>query len=466
MSRHFVLLAAVVALGAAPALAPAQSDPRTTQVDRIFARWDRPGSPGCAVGVASQGKLVYQRGYGTANLDYDVPLSTGSVLYIASVSKQFTAATMALLAADGRISLDDDVRKYIPELPDYGERITIRHLIHHTSGIRDYLALMGMAGMRLGDTHSDQEVLELIARQMALNFRPGERHLYNNSGYFLMSEIVKRVTGKSLREFADERIFRPLGMHSTHFHDDHTMVVKNRALSYSPDPDGGFEIDYWANFDKVGSGGLLSTVEDLFLWDQNFYEPKVGGPEFLDQLHTRGVLNGGDTLDYAFGLVHGEYRGLRTVSHGGSSMGFRTHLLRFPDQRVSVIVLCNLGTTDPADLAREVADVYLSRSYTSAYAEEPSPTRRPVEERETTAALRSRLAGRYHSDELRIEYSILDRDGRLVLRRKAAADAPLRFLGDDTFRAGSWELKFDPDGRAFTVDAGRAYRIRFQRTGR
>lgn len=466
MMRLCVLFPALVVLAALPGGAVAQADPRSAQVDRIFAEWDRPGSPGCAVGVVNGQGLVYQKGFGTANLDHDVPISTGTVFYVASVSKQFTAATMALLAAEGRIALDDDVRKYVPELPDYGETITIRHLVHHTSGIRDYLTLMGLAGMRLGDTHSDQEVLDLITRQKALNFRPGEKHLYNNSGYFLMSEIVKRVTGQSLRQYADERIFRPLGMVNTRFHDDPTEVVKNRALAYAPREHGGFEIDYWANFNKVGSGGLLSTVEDLARWDRNFYDPKVGGQRFIEQLHSVGVLDSGEKLGYAFGLAISDRGGLRTVAHGGSSMGFRAHFLRFPDQRVSVITLCNLGTINPGHLSQRVADVYLGSSYTAAVADSPPSARREAPEQPIPTALRALLVGEYRSDELGVVYSVMEKDGGLVLRRPGASDTPLRHSGDAGFRAEGWELKFDSDGRAFTVDAGRASGLRFERIRR
>src|SRR5690606_17154623 len=326
--RILALIAAALPLAVE---AHAQSRPDlSARVDSLFAEWDRPGSPGCALGVVRDGRLDYARGYGYANLDHDVPITPSTVFYIASVSKQFTAASIVLLAQQGRLSPDDDVRAYIPELPDYGATITIRHLIHHTSGLRDYLTLMLLAGMRLEDVHTDAEVLDLVTRQAALNFTPGERYLYSNTGYLLMAEIVRRVSGKSLREFADEHIFRPLGMANTHFHDDRTMVVRNRALAYARNEDGSFRLDVWSNFDKVGSGGLLASVEDLALWDLNAEHQKVGGAALREQMLGRGVLNDGDTLDYAFGLIIGEYRGLRTVGHSGGSMGFRAHHLRFP----------------------------------------------------------------------------------------------------------------------------------------
>jgi CubicO group peptidase (beta-lactamase class C family) len=240
------------------------------KVDKLFAQWDKPDSPGCALGVIKGGKLVYKRGYGSANLDYNAPLTSESVFYIASTSKQFTAASILLLVRRGAISLDDDIRKYFPELPKYEAPITVKHLVHHTSGVRDYLELMGMADRRMDGPFGNEVAVELIARQKGLNFKPGERFLYSNSNYVLMAEIVRRASGKSLREFADENIFRPLGMTNTHFNDDLTAVVKNRVVSYAPISPGRFR-QFVKTIEAMGDGNLLTTVEDLAKWDQNFY---------------------------------------------------------------------------------------------------------------------------------------------------------------------------------------------------
>jgi len=469
--RILILIAAAL-----PLAASASAQPRadlSARVDSLFAEWDRPGSPGCALGIVQDGRLAYARGYGYANLDHDIPISPKTVFYIASVSKQFTAASIALLAQQGKLSLDDDVRAYIPELPDYGATITIRHLIHHTSGLRDYLTLMLLAGMRLEDVHTDEEVLDLVARQTALNFAPGERHLYSNTGYLLMAEIVRRVSGKSLREFADEHIFRPLGMTSTHFHDDRTMVVRNRALAYARNEDGSFRLDVWSNFDKVGSGGLLASVEDLALWDLNAEHHRVGGAALRQQMLERGVLNNGDTLDYAFGLVIGEYRGLRTVSHSGGSMGFRAHHLRFPDERFAVICLCNLGSIDPGALARRVADIYLEGRFpepplaTRASGPAPRGNAAGAAPAELPAAMLAEFAGRYHSAELRVTYTLAIEQDRLVLHGRNAPPATLESTGPDRFRAGGVTLRFVRDASGaitgFVLDAGRALGLRFQR---
>lgn len=350
----FVALAVVAPLAAVhPALA--QEPPQQMRVDSVFAAYDQPSSPGCAVGVVQDGRLAYTRGYGSANLDYQVPLSDSSVFYMASVSKQFTAAAVLLAAKQGKLSVTDDIRKWLPELPDYGKTITIDNLIHHTSGIRDYLTLMPLAALRYEDVLTDDELLQLIARQKELNFDPGSEYLYSNSGYVLLSMIVKRATGKSLREFAGENIFGPLGMTHTHFHDEPLHPIRNRAIGYDRTGDA-FAIDYYTNFDKVGDGGLYSSVADLYRWDQSFYDDRLG---IARQMLRRGVLTDGDTIEYAFGLNVGTWRGLPTVEHGGSFMGYRTEILRFPQQRFSVITLCNLSQANPSALSQRIAEIYL-----------------------------------------------------------------------------------------------------------
>ncbi|MGH9755848.1 MAG: serine hydrolase domain-containing protein [Blastocatellia bacterium] len=356
----------------------AQTEALTAKVDKLFVQWDKPDSPGCALGVIKDGRFIYKRGYGIANLDHSIPLSPTSVFYIASTSKQFAAASVALLARQGKISLDDDIRKYLPEMPQYRRPVTIRHLAHHTSGIRDYLTLMSLAGMRYEDVYSEEELVAIPARQKELNFTPGDEHLYSNSGYFLLSVIVKRALGKSLRQFADEQIFKPLGMSNTHFHDDRAMVVKNRVTSYFPQKEGAFGVHVNNNFDKVGDGGLLTTVEDLARWDRNFYDYQVGGKEFVDQLLTPGQLNSGEKLTYAFGLSVGEYKGLKTVSHGGGFFGFRTEMIRFPDQKFSVICLCNLGSINAGGLARQVAEIYLADQLMAGAAKRSDTSAKPA----------------------------------------------------------------------------------------
>lgn len=333
---------------------------KTKEVDKLFARWDSTASPGMAVGIIKDGELIYARGYGMANLEYNIAITPTSVFRIGSTSKQFTASCIAILALQGKLSLDDDIRKYIPELPEYEKPISIRHLVHHTSGLRDYLTLEYLAGKSDNDFYTPEDSVAALARQKALNFTPGDEHLYSNSGYYLLGVIVQRVSGKSLNEFAQEHLFKPLGMKNTHFHDNHTMIVKNRADGFSPTKTG-FRIDM-TTLDHVGDGGIFTTVEDLYLWDQNFYDNKLE-KGLLELIHTTGVLNNGEKLDYAFGLGISEYKGLKMVSHGGAFVGYRAEMIRFPEEKFSVICLANLSTVNPSKLCRQVADIYLADKF-------------------------------------------------------------------------------------------------------
>jgi len=362
----------------------------SAKVDAIFQKMDTRVTPGCALSVMRDGKIVYERGYGMANLDYDAPVTPTTVFHVASMSKQFTAASIILLAQQGKLSLDDPVRKYIPELPDYGVPITIRQLMHHTGGLRDQWDLLGLAGWRYSlDLITDDDVLWAVSRQKELNFTPGTRFLYSNSGYTLLAQVVKRISGQSFREFTTTNIFRPLGMNSTHFRDDHAQIVKNFAEGYAP-ADGKFRISI-TNFDTVGATSLLTTVEDLARWDQNFYDPRVGGPSLIKQMLEPGKLNNGEQLDYAAGLIIGTYRGLNTVEHAGSDAGYQTDRIRFPNQHFSVACLCNSAATNPGNLARQVAEIYLGKEMKPAE-EAPADDWKGVQL--TSEQLRSRV-GKY-----------------------------------------------------------------------
>jgi CubicO group peptidase (beta-lactamase class C family) len=360
-----LVTAAVLAAPSASAHAQTAAAADTSvsaRTDRIFAQWDRSDSPGCVLGIFRDGRIAYARGYGMANLELGIALSPQSVLDIGSTSKQMTAMAVVLLAQQGKLSLNDDVRKYIPELPAYEKPVTVRHLLTHTSGLRDYLTLWYLAGIDDADYTTEVEALEIIRRQKVLNFPPGEQRLYSNSGFFLASVLVQRVSGRSLAQFADEHIFRPLGMRHTRFNNDHTAVIPGRATGYVRRDGGGFSTSM-SDFEQIGDGGVLTSIEDLQRWDENFYTGQVGGRAALDQLHQRAVLNNGRTEPYALGLIVDTYRGLRRVRHGGSWAGYRAELMRFPDQHFSVAVLCNLAGTDPTTLARRVAEVYLGPSF-------------------------------------------------------------------------------------------------------
>jgi len=437
-------------------LASASASPQVSapeakaKVDAIFHDYDRSDSPGCALGVYRDGRIVYERGYGMANLELGVANSPQSVFDIGSTSKQFTAFAIHLLAREGKLSLEDDIRRWVPEIPSYGKTVTIRHLLHHTGGLRDYIELMGLQGVMTEDLTGDADVLEIMARQKAPNFVPGESYLYCNTGYFLLSLIVKRSSGQSLRDFAAERIFAPLGMGHTQFNDSHTRVIPNRATGYSKTPDGGFGIDM-SDWEQTGDGAVLTTIEDLLRWDQNFYESRVGDAALIGQMQSVGVLNSGKKLDYASALSIGVYRGLPTVSHGGSWAGYRAQLLRFPQQRLSVACLCNDGgTSNPSRLTHRVAEVYLGSLMKP---EQAAPTAKSgaVPKYAVSSAELQRLSGAYLSRDTGRMVRVAASGGRLAANAGAekltlAATGPGRFRVEE---APGAEVEFDaaPGGR-------------------
>jgi CubicO group peptidase (beta-lactamase class C family) len=360
-----LLLSALVQPTVWSQTAATQAERPSEQVDKLFEKMDRTISPGCAVAAMRDGKILYQRGYGMADLDHNVPITAETVFHVASMSKQFTAAAIVMLAQERKLSLDDEVRKYVPELPDFGVPVTLRQLVHHTSGLRDQWELLGLAGWRYSlDLITDDDVLSIMSRQKDLNFPPGSKHMYSNTGYTLLAQVVKRVSGQSFREFTTSRIFQPLGMRNTHFRDDHAEIVKNMAYGYVPAKDT-FRISI-TNFDTVGATSLLTTIEDLALWDENFYNPRVGGPEMIRQMLERGKLSDGEQLDYAFGLVIGKHRGLATVDHAGGDAGYRSDMIRFPDQHFTAVCLCNRADSNPSELTLQVAEIYLAKEMTAA----------------------------------------------------------------------------------------------------
>jgi len=359
MKKRGMLALVTLAARMLPSVAAFAQDIPTQKVDQIFAVYDKPGSPGCSLGVIRNGDFVYRKAYGSANLELRVPLSPQSVFYMGSVSKQFTAAGIVLAAEQGYLSLDDDVRKYIPELPDYGHVITLRQMIHQTSGFRDFFSLLSLSGHDVADFNSPEDIFKIVVRQRGLNNIPGDEWIYSNTNYFLLGIVVKRSTKKSLSEFAAENMFQPLAMSHTLFYDDHTLVVPGRVAAYDSAPHDSFRVGWSTTYEVVGGGGLMSTVDDLLLWDRNFYANRLGKGTLVQEMQTPGVLNNGNNISYAMGLDLGSYRGLPIVEHGGGLFGYRTELLRFPDQKFSVICLCNIANAEPENLARKVADIYL-----------------------------------------------------------------------------------------------------------
>jgi CubicO group peptidase (beta-lactamase class C family) len=360
--KGLLSLSGVLLLGATPHLAFAQTpgavDTTATTIDRLLDRWRGTNSPGCAVGVTRGGRIVLERGYGMANLETATPITPGTIFHAASLAKQVTAMAVMLLVQDGKLSLDDNVRKHVPELPDYGTPITVRHLLTHTSGLRDFFEMLILARGRFEEdriTHAD--MMNIVGRQKSLNFTPGTEHLYNNTGYALLAVIVKRASGRSLREFAAERIFAPLGLPRTSFRDDFTTLVPGRASGYA-----ARDLSWRSsapNYDVDGPTNLLTTVGDLLKWAANYDSARVGNAAILRQMTTSAVLANGDSTSYGFGVSLANDRGARVEEHEGSDPGFRAYLGRYIDHGLAVAVLCNTRSANAVALGHDIARVYL-----------------------------------------------------------------------------------------------------------
>jgi len=327
------------------------------QIDEIFAAWDNNNSPGAAVAIVKDGSIIFKKGYGLANLEYDIPIGSNSIFHIASVSKQFTVFSILLLEKQGKLNLDDDIRKFIPEVPDFGKTITLRHLASHTSGLRDQWSLLRMAGWRMDDIITKEHILKLVSKQKELNFEPGDEYLYCNTGFTLLAEVVARVSKMSFAEFTNENIFEPLQMNNTLFYDDHEKIVKNRAYSYYAD-NLGFKKSV-LNYANVGATSLFTTVEDLSLWSLNFWDTKVGDKSIIDKMNTPATLNNGKTFGGALGQFVGDFKGIKEIQHGGADAGYRSFLTRFPEEKLSVIVFSNSADFNSGRIAHNVADIYL-----------------------------------------------------------------------------------------------------------
>ena len=486
-ARRWLLLAAVVWMAVVMARPAAPQDQAPAggagslppavraRIDAVFAPLAKPGSPGCALAVYRDGAIAYERGYGLASLELGVPITPNTVFDIGSTSKQFTAFAVLLLEREGKLSLDDDVRRFLPDLPIYERPITVRHLLLHTSGLRDYLTLWSLAGVRTESWTTQREAVALVERQRATNFPAGDEWLYSNTGYLLLAEIVQRASGKNLKDFARERIFEPLGMTHTFYLDDHTRVVAGKATGYEPRKGGGFSVDM-SNYEQIGDGGVQTTVEDLLLWDRNFYAPKVGDSALVARAQQTGKLNSGKPLDYAAGLIVGTYRGLPFVRHGGSWAGYRAELLRFPSQKTSVACLCNLGTAGPSRLADRVADIVLEEELKPAAAAGPTaPAQAPTGAQGGASAgvppalsekALADYAGIYISEELDARWVVRVADRKLTLA-VGSETVPLVTVGQDVFRGeGGIEVVFERSGgavRGARVDAGRVRGLEFRK---
>lgn len=448
--RRLLLAAAALAL-LADAAHP-QIDPATeAAVDAIFLDHDRPGSPGAAVGVVRGGCLVFARGYGSAQIEYGVPITPRTPFHVASEAKQFTAFCVLLLAKRGVLTLEDDVRRWLPEVPDFGATIRIRHLLDHASGLRDQWQALALAGRYGADVVTTAHVLRWVSRQARLNFAPGTKELYCNTGYTLLAEIVARASGRSFADFARDEIFRPLGMTDTRFQEDPRRPIPGRAESYAPAPDGAFErrpLEYGV----PGPTSLLTTVEDMAKWLANFEDPLVGDPELLACLETRDELDAGGEVLWGKGLHVDEYRGTLRVGHGGADAGFRAYSARFPEHGLGVVVLANLSSIEPGPfgdaLAMKVADLFL-----------PTPVDAVRAPDEVGAEVEIvQYVGSYALEDGHI-VDLTDDYGRLTLREHGGE----RSLALEPVSAGEFRVRSDSIERVlFAGPGGRIDRLRLE----
>ena len=361
IQRFLGLLLIVIICSHTKTFAQSLPDSTIKKIDKLFQMWNTTYSPGCTIGIIRNDSLIFAKGYGLANLEYAIPNKPETPFHMASISKQFTAYSIVLLARQGKLNLDDDVRKWLPWFPDLKEKITIRHLLNHTSGIRDQWQLLAIAGTRLDDVITQDQVIKILSKQEALNFKPGEKYTYSNSGFSMLAEIVKAASGKSLRQFTESNIFKPLGMTNTHFHDDYTEIERNRSYSYNRK-----DITHFTNavlsYSVSGATSLFTNINDMSKWVMNFYSNKVGDQRDIDTLTLNGLLNNGKQLPYAMGIINSTWKGWRQYSHSGADAGYRTYISVFPDLKMGFLVFSNLSEINTAAKANEMAAIFINDS--------------------------------------------------------------------------------------------------------
>ena len=464
--RSCALVVAVASLVASPVRAQATPSQRA-QADSIFARFAATGSPGCVVGADQNGATLLRAAYGLADVERNVPMRTGTLVEIGSVSKQFVAAALVLLEQDGKLRLDDPVSKYLPEFPDFrdlGGPVTVRHLLQHTSGVRDQYDLLALVGRPYGSVaHTNAEVLELLSRQRTLNFPVNSRYLYSNSGYTTAALLVEKVSGTTLQAFTSERIFAPLGMPAARWRMDFRTIIPDRAFAYRFSP-SGWQQDYpFSNL--YGAGGLITTVDEMLRWTVALHAGRVGNGTTLATMATPATLRDGSRTEYGLGLMVREWRGVREIAHSGSTAGYRAYLAHYPEAGLSIAMQCNAGNGDYVDLGRKFAAVFLADRLVP---EQPRPQIQPP--RRVNIALdddtRTALAGRWHDAETDATILVEPWDRGVLLRIPYSPIVSFVALTPDSLQAGGERaigIERDASGRvtALRYHNGRVLNIRF-----
>ncbi len=419
-------------------IAQSLPDSLSKKIDGLFARWNAPSSPGCAIGIVRNDTLIFAKGYGMANLEYNIPVTPETIFHTASVSKQFAAYSIVLLAKQGKLKLDDDIHQYLTWFPDLKEKITIRHLLNHTSGIRDQWQLLAISGTRLDDVITQEHIIKVLGKQQALNFKPGEQYSYSNSGFTMLAEIVKSITGQTLRKFTDSAIFKPLGMSGTNFHDDYTEIVKNRAYSYERAGNARFTNSI-LSYSNAGATSLFTNVVDMAKWIANLYYPKVGTATEIKQLTQKGILNSGKELTYALGISVNQYKGWKQYSHSGGDAGYRTFITAFPDLKMGFIVFSNLGDFNPVGKAYELVDLFIRDTAANAMA--GTHTIDTSKSAISNVSFSNTFPGNYLSD-AGVQFNFPLHNNRIYWERFGRSDLLVRDRNDTFVVAQTPEVKF------------------------
>lgn len=443
-------------------------------IDSLFAKYNSK-TAGVSVAVVKDGEIVFEKGYGMANLEYDIPITPQTIFHVASVSKQFTAFSIYLLEKQGKISFEDDIRKYIPEVPNFGKTITIKHLLYHTSGLKDQWALLTLAGWRMDDVITTEQILKLVSQQKELNFPTGTQFKYSNTGFTLLAEIIKRVSEQTFAEFTEENIFRPLGMKYTQFYDDHEKIVKNRAYSYGQE-NGVFK-KRTLSYSNVGATSLFTTVGDLAKWTRNFEKPIVGDSDLIKKFNKLGKLDNGEpiimaiidgeTTYHAKGQFFRNYRGLLVFNHTGADAGYRTYLARFPDKRFSVIALSNDESFSSLKAGLDIAEFYLKDDLKQKIISKDENSRDNANEQFTSNL--TEFEGEYYNPELTTTYYIKIKDDKLIMLHRRLSDIELAQIGENKFSGTNtfgFEIEFLRTGQkvvGFEISNFGAKKVRFRR---
>jgi CubicO group peptidase (beta-lactamase class C family) len=430
MNKILIIIFLSVVLVFPPEIFAQISKDEIHRIDSMFISWNQPNHPGGSVGIMKKGKVVFSRAYGLASLEYLAPNTPDTRFNIASVSKQFTCMGIVLLHIQGKLSLDDDVRKHLPALPAFSDTITIRHLIHHTSGMRSLHALLEMAGWREDDLRTNQDLFRFMKNQKDLNFKPGEEHLYCNTGYMLMADIIEKITQEKFSEWMHDNIFEPLGMINTYVEDQYSRVVPFNATSYYGSASHEFSraVEYWG---YVGSGNMHSTTNDLLVWLTNFYNPQPGWEEAFQIMQTQGILNNGDTLDYALGININKYKTQKRISHGGSIGGYRSIIQAFPDHELNIAILTNFSASNIGPKLDEISNILLKLD---ADAEPGLITADSISSMHLSNEQLAKFCGNYWNEKSRYSRKIYLKDDTLRYFRPESSESKLLPIEEDAFQ--------------------------------